>query len=239
MDDDKTSEYICNPVTGKNVLKSSVLGKIILKCEKEIKKRRTYLIHYQTGDVNPLNSFFVWTPRTYLFSWKESDVEGIYKNRAWFERQIQYLKSLPLSSLRLLQTYTTNNRLIDSSEKRRELKNIIKNAPPLQSTLYVWRGILHNYINKKPKQLYKNDLTYFISTSLVRNISMHPFFIGDRCCLMKITLSPQCPVLFLPLGESQREMEILLLDESVFTVTHISSFHHRKVYHLCLECKVI
>lgn len=61
MDDDKTSEYICNPVTGKNVLKSSVLGKIILKCEKEFQKRRTYLIHYQTGDVNPLNSFFVWT----------------------------------------------------------------------------------------------------------------------------------------------------------------------------------
>ena len=181
-----------------------------------------------------LTSAGVWKAVKFLFSSSNSDTLGIRNNAMWFQHQIRYLQSLPAAALDLLLQYTTDSSKIHTAAQKRHIHQLIVKAPRLEFDLVVWRGILHDYIRKEPSQLFRNQ-DKFISTSLLKDVSLHPFFIGAECCLLKIHLPRTCPALWLPLGPSEREKEILLPEESQFFIQKVE-YTPRKVYQMQYVC---
>lgn len=87
------------------------------------------------------------------------------------------------------------------------LDRIIKNSPPIEKKMIVFRGAKDKYWKKENSDLYHNNT--FMSTSFNMKV---PFdFAEGECCYKKIILNPGMRVLFIdPLSQISEENEILI-----------------------------
>jgi hypothetical protein len=87
------------------------------------------------------------------------------------------------------------------------LDKIIKNSPPIEKKMIVFRGAKDKYWKKENSDLYQNNT--FMSTSF--NIKVPFDFSEGDCCYKKIILNPGMRVLFIdPLSQIPQENEILI-----------------------------
>ena len=146
-----------------------------------------------------------------------NDLQGLELNAEWFDRQVEYVKSLPEVDLKLIYDYTVSPGKVSTISDKNRLHQLIQKAPPLLNPLTVWRGVKTDYVSLLPNRLYKNDQR-FISTSIDVGVSISNFMSIGSCCLWKINLLPGTRCLFLSCSKYLMEHEILLDRDTMFYV---------------------
>jgi hypothetical protein len=112
-----------------------------------------------------------------------------------------------------------------------DLNRIIMNAPPIKTTMVVYRGSKDSYYLKgNVGHVYKTDS--FVSTSLDLQSALN--FSKGTCCFKRITLLPGTRVLMLAgISHFQNEIEFLLSTKSQFYLTNEKRYISRDTTNLC------
>lgn len=136
-------------------------------------------------------------------------------------KQLSYIQKLNNQILKSLKLYTTeyyvklntsmrNKTAMSNNMKQQhedviiDIKKAFCDAPPLETTLTVYRGL-----NVSSKDKINLEDESFISTSLSKKQALT--FAGSSCCLLQITVPTRTKVLPLyKISDSSPEMEILL-----------------------------
>lgn len=111
--------------------------------------------------------------------------------------------------------FDTKQSIIESIKRYAlELKQIIIDAPKLKIPIKVFRGIKED---KHITNLNKRNNNGFLSTTLY--LPSTEMFMGEECCLLEITISPEVPCLFIaPISKEPGEFEILIDNSFKLTV---------------------
>jgi len=161
---------------------------------------------------------------------------GIWKNAGFTKGQITMSKILEIikegktsySDLYSLLFYISNN--LDAGFWLKavemyvqDLERVIRNSPPIEKQMIVYRGVRSDYYLKgKQGNVYKTNA--FVSTSLNLGSALR-FINGAPCCLKRITLLPGTRVILMAgLSKFPEEIEILLGHESQFYITKAKRF---------------
>lgn len=99
-----------------------------------------------------------------------------------------------------------------------DIRTVIRNAPPLKKSLYVYRGTRTDVLSTNPGTFYKN--LGFLSTSLNAEIALRFHNKNNtRCCIQKILLLKGARVLpLMGISHFQPEMELLLDTNTIYLV---------------------
>jgi len=112
-----------------------------------------------------------------------------------------------------------------------DLDRIIKQSPPIKSTMVVFRGATSKYYKTDSNQYVNNT---FMSTSFDYKIPLN--FVDYDCCLKKIILKPGSRALFVEsLTQSRGEHEILLGLNNKFNIIEDSTKHYYNLHHYNLK----
>jgi hypothetical protein len=138
------------------------------------------------------------------------------------EKTIEKIKTNtfhPLLTNNIL-SFNSKDELLKSIHKYvHTLSEIIMNAPKLKTPIKVFRGI--NSIDHILKFKSKKTIDGFLSTTLY--LPSTETFMGDNCCLLEITITPETPCLFIAsVSKEPGEYEILINNSAQLIVKNIT-----------------
>lgn len=165
----------------------------------------------------------------FVYEFFQMVLDGRFPHKDFDKKDIdQYLKDGDVNKLNQLSEKFYKLKLDVNVKKElvsrlnNTLTNVIKRAPPVTSTMTVFRGVKDSFFTKSDYKNNKVNEVYlnkgYVSTSMSWNQSLNSFS-GSACCFSVITILPGTRCLpLLGLSKFSQEMEILLNKDTKFLV---------------------